>query len=122
MTRPKQATLLDLLAHDRRPVSEWAASLSALSPLLYPHDAKVSADLANAIRRIVSDAANLDCIRTDDRTAPPIGAPAEDVLEYLFRRWPETRHELNRLLTQADQRLGRREVLRACRQGRSLAR
>ena len=77
---------------------------------VYARDADLARDFERAVERLVSMAANLDCIGTDDPTAPPLGAPARDVLSY-FLRDAETRAHLNRLVTRVDQLAGRRRVL-----------
>jgi hypothetical protein len=78
---------------------------------LYAKDAELSRELDAAIRRLESAAADLDCIGHGDPTTPAVGAPTNEVLAYLFRRSPETAHAFRRLITRADQLLGRRAVL-----------
>jgi hypothetical protein len=111
MKEQHQVTPIELATRDKRPVQEWAAAIKKLIPKLYPRDAATARELEEAIERLAGDAASLDCIGTDDPTAPEIGAATDRVTEYLFRRWPERGHHLGKALARADQVLGRREFL-----------
>ena len=109
--KPVQESIADLIAHDRRPVHEWAESMERLRSQLYERDPKISRELDNLIQSISSSAADLDCIGTDDPSAPRVGAPTDEVLAYFFRRWPEEGSEFRRLIARTDQLLGRRRLL-----------
>ena len=113
MGHAKQSSLIELLIDDERPVQDWAEGLLSLPPRIYPRDDQLARDLERAIKHFVFAAADLDCIGTDDPTAPPLGASTRQVLPYLFRRWPDMGADLNRLVSQAAQILGRRAVLSA---------
>ncbi len=106
-----QESLADYLAHDMRPVHEWTHSMTRLPARLYERDAQLSRRMERFIRDIDSSAADLDCIGTDDPTAPPLGSSTCAVLAYLFKRWPEQAAEFRRLMSRADQLLGRQTLL-----------
>lgn len=108
-----QRPVFDVLIHDQRPIHLWVQCLLALSHRVYPQDSVLAAQLEAALNEIRSTAANLDCIGTDDPEAPAVGAPAQNVLGYFFSRWPEMRSNLNRLMSRADQILGRQQIVAA---------
>jgi hypothetical protein len=111
--KPTQESIAQRLINDSRPVHEWSGSVGRLTALLYEHDPGLSRQLEILLRGIESFAGNLDCVGTDDPTAPAIGAPAREVLSYLFRVSPENLHEFQRIITRADQLLGRARLLEA---------
>jgi hypothetical protein len=78
---------------------------------LYERAPQLNRDLDVLIQRLESAAADLDWIGHGDPNAPRVGAPTKEVLAYLFKQWPATAHEFRRLITRADQVLGRRAVL-----------
>ena len=110
-TKAAQESIADYLARDIRPVHEWAQSMGRLPPCVYEQDAQLSRRMESFIRDITSSAANLDCIGTDDPTAPPVGSSTRAVLAYMFRRRPERAAEFKKLIARADQLLGRRTLL-----------
>ena len=107
----QQKTPLELAICDKRPFREWAAGVKRLVPNVYEHDEALARKLEAVIGYLARIAADLDCIGTDDPTAPEFGDPADRVVEYLFRRSPEKAHELGHALARADQILGRRQFL-----------
>jgi hypothetical protein len=109
--RQPQEPVAERLWKDERPVHQWAESMRRLRAQLYAKDAELSRELDVAIQRLEFAAADLACIGHGDPTTPAAGAPAKEVLSYLFKRWPERAHEFRRLITRADQVLGRRAVL-----------
>lgn len=106
-----QQSIAERLAGDARPVADWAEGMHRLRARLYPLDADLSRELDDFVRRLESSSADLACIGYDDPAAPHGGAPAKDVLAYLFARWPDWAHEYRRVMTRADQLLGRRQLL-----------
>jgi hypothetical protein len=108
----EQHSIAARVASDRRPVHEWAAGLRRLCGRLYEVDPDLCQQVEKLIDRIASSAADLDCLGHGDATAPPVGAPTQDVLRYLFRIWPEVESELRKLITRADQVLGRSYLLK----------
>ncbi|HVR39942.1 MAG TPA: hypothetical protein VMU84_12670 [Thermoanaerobaculia bacterium] len=93
-----QESVLERITADKRPITEWIDDALGIVPRLYEHDPELSRRAERVLHGIASSAANLDCIRTDDRSAPMTDAPAEAILRYLFARWPETRKELSRVV------------------------
>lgn len=106
-----QVTIAEQIASDTRPIEEWVTRLERLAAILYEHDSELSRRAENLVRSLAATAADLDCIGTDDRSAPAVGASARDVLAYVFRRWPEEGVEFKRLISRADQLLGRERLL-----------
>lgn len=106
-----QESIADQIARDTRSIPDWAHSMGRLPARLYPHDPVLSRAFEAFLRDVVSSASNLDCIGTDDPVAPPVGSPTCAVLAYLFRRWPDQGAEFRKLISQADQLLGRHELL-----------
>jgi hypothetical protein len=109
--KPLQESLASRIARDNRPLHEWADDIGRLRAHLYEKDSELSRRLEKFLVNMVFAAADLDCIGTNDPTAPAVGAPTEDVLAYFFRLWPKDGSEFRRLIARADQLLGRRRVL-----------
>ena len=109
--KASQESVADYLARDARPVHEWAQRMGRLQVLLYERDAELSRWLELFVRSIESFAANLDCVGTDDPAAPAVGASTQAVLGYLFGRWPERGAEFRKLISHADQLLGRHTLV-----------
>jgi hypothetical protein len=114
--KPAQISVAEQIANDFSPVHEWAQRMERLVPRLYEHDLELSRKIEVLIGHIASSAADLDCIGTDDPAAPKVGSPAREVLAYFFRRWPEEGAEFRRLLSRADQLIGRRDLLEIVRE------
>lgn len=105
-----ETTIADQIAHDTRPIPEWVECMSRLPADLYERDPELSRRAEKLIRRLASTAANLDCIGTDDPSAPQVGSAAHLVLAYIFRRWPKDYAEYRKVISRADQLLGRRRL------------
>ena len=112
MPHPRQQSLFELITTDNRPIDAWLASMERLIPVLYPHDQALSRELELAVRRLRGNASDLDCARTDDPSAPQDGAPAAEFLAWFFANQPESGSAFRRLLTRADQLLGRPLLLK----------
>jgi hypothetical protein len=106
-----QKSIAMQLINDPRPVDDWAKSIDPLRALLYEHEPDMSRRLEVLLRRIESFAGDLDCVGADDPTAPPLGASAQELLSYLFRVSPEKKREFQKIITRADQLLGRARLL-----------
>jgi hypothetical protein len=107
----RQLPVSQAVALDTCPIQDWIGRFMLLVPMLYPADAALAKELGLALQDLSSSAADLDCIGTDDASAPPVDGPADEVLAYFFRRYPETR-ALQRLISRADQVLGRQTLMR----------
>jgi hypothetical protein len=108
-----QESILEELLRDDRPVDEWIRNATTLVGRVYEHDAALARQLEVLLQQLDSTASNLDCIGTDDPTAPPNGASTREVLPYLFRRYDELHRDYRRIFARVDQIVGR-NVVRDC--------
>jgi hypothetical protein len=108
--RAQQRSIFEILIDDRRPMHEWLAAIERIVPAVYPYDAELSRELEAALGRLSWNAATLDCARVDDPATPDPDATAAELLHWSFDESSRAA-ALRRLITRADQLLGRHRLL-----------